>query len=86
MVALNKNCFWPYGKRFLQVDNYSSDKEAEADQEKSANEAYPLQVIFNEYLAYMMIVTKLDIRLFDITTGKLVSIFNNVFSDEENTK
>jgi len=31
MIALSKNCFWPYNKRFMQIDNISGEDEAEHD-------------------------------------------------------
>ena len=62
------------GKRLIIFENSATEKN-----NKNVNEdVYPINVGFNEYFNQFVVLTKLDIRLFDAMTGKLKKVLNEL--------
>lgn len=78
---ISNNIFWGFGKRFFQYDTYSQDAELTHDDGAGGDEGTPLTAQINEYLLNEIVVKKHEIRMYDIETGKLISIYNNLFKD-----
>ncbi len=49
-------------------------------------EIYALDVDFNLYFNQIVILTKIDIRLYDAMTGKLNKVFNELHNDKNSVE
>ena len=83
IVVVKNNIFWIYGERFFQYDTSMFEMHEKIDNEDSFDtEKYPVCAQLNEYLFQEIIVMKQEVRMYDMITGKLMSIYNNVFKEE----
>lgn len=83
MQIINQGTVWLYSKRFQQLDNQLFDDDEEAEQSKDNGNTAPLFVEFNRYTFQNIVVSKKDLKMYDLLSGKLKSILNNVFKKEE---
>jgi len=63
------------GKRLQYYENNTSSKGMKNIQD----EVFPLSIDFNNYFNCFVVLSKLDIRLYDALTGKLKKVFNFLF-------
>mgnify|MGYP000882961258 CR=1 FL=1 len=81
LIVISNNIFWGFGKRFFQYDTYQADPEQTFEDDGADDEGAPLTAQLNEYLLNEIVVKKHEIRMYEIETGKLISIYNNIFKD-----
>lgn len=75
--------FWAYGKRFFQFDTYQGDAEEEQVGFGAANDGdFPICAYLNTYLLDIFVVKKHDVRMYDVTQGRLQSLHNNIFQED----
>ena len=60
------------GKRLQFYENHGSFK----TDRHVLDEIYPIQVDFNEYFNYFVVMSKVDIRYYNVLTGKLKKVIN----------
>lgn len=65
------------GKRIQMYNNDFMRKNLETFNE----ELYALHVEFNSYYKTFSVLTKIDLRIYDAFTGKLIKVFNDLFDD-----
>ena len=57
------------------------DLEDEETVEVTDDSDFPLYACLNNYLHYIYVIKKKELRMYDITKGQLFSIFNNIFQE-----
>jgi hypothetical protein len=88
LVITSNNCFWAYGKRFFQYDTMTGDDGAmdkgEDDGLSIDEESFPIAAYLNHYLFWQIVVKQKEIRMYDLINGKLISIYSEVFGEDNN--
>jgi hypothetical protein len=87
-VIISNTCFWAYGRRFFQYDTFSDDDAIGGDDAEGTaiqEETFPIAASINEYLFWETVVKQKEIRMYDLTNGKLISIYGDIFGEDNNT-
>ncbi|EAR91938.2 WD domain, G-beta repeat protein (macronuclear) [Tetrahymena thermophila SB210] len=66
------------GKRIIYFEN----AEVQKNMKNANDDLYPLSVDFNIYFNQLVILTKIDMRLYDAMTGRLKKVFNEIHDDK----
>jgi WD40 repeat protein len=83
-LILSNNAFWVYNKRFFQCDTFSlEEKDKGQNNDLGIEENYPLSVHLNKYTFQQIVVTKSEVRMYDLLTGTLYTILPRVFRQED---
>ena len=82
LMIMSNQVFWVFGQRFYQLDIFQQDIENTNEEQDEERENYPIYSGLNEYMLQQVVVQKSGIRMYDMMTGKLVTIFSNVFKEE----
>eukprot|EP01022_Parablepharisma_sp_SALTPOND_P033267 TRINITY_DN88388_c0_g1_i1.p1 TRINITY_DN88388_c0_g1~~TRINITY_DN88388_c0_g1_i1.p1 ORF type:complete len:1327 (-),score=132.42 TRINITY_DN88388_c0_g1_i1:797-4777(-) len=78
LVIPGQRKFAIYGRRFILFEK-TAEKKRRGNVE---DEQYPLHVEFNEYYKTFIMVTKMDIRVYEGNTGQLINIFPNILQSK----
>ena len=46
------------------------------------DDVYPISVEFNAYFNCFVVLTKMDIRLYDAMTGRMKKVFNDLYDEK----
>ena len=83
ILVVKNDIFWAYGKRFFQYDTLMFEMHQHIDKEdKIETEEYPVCAQINEYLFQQIVVMKQEVRMYCLITGRLMSIYNNIFKED----
>jgi hypothetical protein len=81
IVVLSNNVFWSFGRRFFQFDTFIVEDDDPVGNIKLDN-GFPVYAILNTYLLNIFVVKKNEVRMYDLTSGKLTQLIGNIFQEE----
>ena len=71
------------GKRLNYFKNgANTGTAAKREQRGMIDDVYPIQVEFNSYFNAFVVLTKMDVRLYDAMTGRMNKVFNELFDEK----